>query len=67
MKLKTLAILFMILASLIPIYYINQLLQRIIQPRKSFLGLMLYMLTGLALVFVYTFLLVFIIEKLFPV
>ena len=66
MRLKPLVILFLILLSLIPIYSINQILQKIIQPRKSFLGLMLYMVTGLALVFVYTFLLVFFIEKFFP-
>lgn len=53
--------------SLIPAWYINRWLQKIIQPRRSFLQLMLYFIVCLALVFIYTFLVVTLIFKLFPV
>jgi hypothetical protein len=66
MKLQRLLIVLLILLSLIPIAYMNQWLQRIIQPRRSFIQLMLYVLASLILVFVYTFLLVWIITHLFP-
>jgi ATP/ADP translocase len=66
MKLKALAILFIILASLIPVYVFNKYLQQKIRPRASMGRLFLYMLSGFLLVFAYTFLVVFMIKKLFP-
>jgi uncharacterized membrane protein YidH (DUF202 family) len=66
MKLKTLAILFIILVSLIPVYLFNRYLQKKVQPRKSLGRLFLYLFLGFVLVFVYTFLVVLIIKKLFP-
>jgi hypothetical protein len=66
MKLQRLLVVLLILLSLIPIAYMNQWLQRVIQPRRSFIQLMLYVLASLILVFVYTFLLVWIITYLFP-
>jgi hypothetical protein len=65
MKLKALAILFIILASLIPVYLFNRYLQKIIRPRVSMGRLFLYMLSGFLLVFAYTFLIVFVIKRLF--
>jgi hypothetical protein len=66
MKLQRLLVVLLILLSLIPIAYMNQWLQRVIQPRRSFIQLMLYVLASLILVFVYSFLLVWIITYLFP-
>jgi hypothetical protein len=66
MKLQRLLVVLLILLSLIPIAYMNQWLQRVIQPRRSFIQLMFYVLASLILVFVYTFLLVWIITYLFP-
>jgi len=66
MKWKALAILLIIIVSLIPVYFFNKNLQKIIKPRESLGRLFLYMLFGFSLVFVYTFLVVFIIKKLFP-
>ena len=63
---QRLLVLLLILISLIPVYYINVWLQRLVRPRKSFAQLLLYILTCFALVFVYTFLLVFLILRLFP-
>jgi len=62
---KVLLFLF-ILASLLPVYYINLWLQRMVQPRRSFVQLLLYLVICLLLVFVYTFLLVFAVTKVFP-
>jgi hypothetical protein len=66
MKWKAFLILFIILVSLFPVYLLNKYFQKIIQPRKSFARLMLYLLSGFVLVFVYTFLVVLVIKKIFP-
>jgi hypothetical protein len=66
MQARSLIILFVIVVSLIPVYMINKSLQQIIRPRDSLSRLFLYLFSGLALVFIYTFLLVFLIKKLFP-
>ena len=66
MKLKAIAILLIIIASLFPVYLANKYLQKVIAPRRSMLRLFLYLLTGFALIFGYTFLVVLIIKKIFP-
>ena len=66
MKLKALAILAIILVSLFPVYLLYKYMQRIIRPKESAGRLFLYLFAGFALVFVYTFLVVFIIKKIFP-
>jgi len=66
MKLKGFIIVLLIFLSLLPAWYINKWLQKIIQPRKSFALFLLYMLSVFALVFVYTFLVTYVILKLFP-
>jgi hypothetical protein len=65
-KLKSLAILAIIILSLIPVYLLNRFMQKMIRPRASLGRLFLYLLSGFAMVFAYTFLIVFIIKKLFP-
>ena len=67
MKGKGLLIIFFLLLSLLPAYYINLWLQKWIKPRRSFGLFLLYMLTCLVLVFVYTFLVTVAIFKMFPV
>jgi hypothetical protein len=66
MRVKRLLILAIILLALIPAYYLNRWLQQLIQPRRSFGQLILYILACFAFVFVYTFLLVWIITQVFP-
>ena len=66
MKLQKLLILAIIILSLIPAYYINRWMLNWIQPRRSFLQFLLYMLLSFALIFLYTFLLVMIISAVFP-
>jgi hypothetical protein len=66
MKWKALLILLIILVSLIPAYLFNKYLQKLIKPRESGLRFLFYMLSAFALVFIYTFLVVFAIKRLFP-
>jgi len=64
--LKALVILAIIICSLLPVYLLNKYLQKIIMPRESMARLFSYIVAGFVLVFIYSFLLVFIIKKLFP-
>ncbi len=65
-KVKTAAILLIIVISLIPVYLLNKRFQQTIRPKESLARLFFYILSGFALVFGYTFLVVFILKKLFP-
>jgi uncharacterized membrane protein YidH (DUF202 family) len=65
LKIQKLAILFILIGSLIPVYAIIKYLQNIIQPRQSFGRLLLYVCSALAVVFIFTFGVVFLIGKLF--
>lgn len=62
---KILVLLFLLI-SILPVFYLNKWLQKLVQPRKSFARLMLYFLVVLELVFVYTYLIVLLIAKFFP-
>ncbi|HYC41177.1 MAG TPA: hypothetical protein VEB63_11900 [Chitinophagaceae bacterium] len=66
MRLEALAILVIIVVSLVPVYLLNRLLQARLRPRESLARLLLYIGCGFALVFIYTFLVVFVVRKLFP-
>lgn len=56
----------LILILLIPAFYVNQVLQKTLKPRQSFLRLMIYLLSALGLIFIYTYLLVWAVAHLFP-
>jgi len=66
MRLKAIIILFIILVSLIPAYSFNNYLQKIIRPGESLIRLLLYMLTGMLMVFLFTLLIVLLIKLIFP-
>src|SRR5258706_4404069 len=66
MKWKAIVILLIIIVAIIPFYSLNKYLQKLIQPRQSMSRLGFYMLSALVIIFIYTFLLVFAIKKLFP-
>lgn len=66
MRGRSLVILLLLLVLLVPFYFLQKALQRWVQPRLSMGRLMLYLLVMLALVFGYTFLLVWLTGKLFP-
>jgi hypothetical protein len=63
---QRLGIILFLLLSLLPAYSVNQWLQKVIAPRMSFLRFLVYILTAFALVFAYTFVVVWCIGKLFP-
>jgi hypothetical protein len=66
MQLKAIAISGIIFCSLIPVYLLYKYLQKKIRPKESMGRLFLYLFAGFAMVFVYTFIIVFIIKKIFP-
>jgi hypothetical protein len=66
MKIRALVIILILLLSLALAYYINRYLQQLIRPGQSFARLMVYLLSGFAFVFAYTFLVIWIISILFP-
>jgi hypothetical protein len=67
MRYRSLVILFILLISLAPAFYVNRVLQKKINPRRSLGRLLAYMLSALFFVFIYTFLMVMLILHLFPV
>ena len=66
MNLIGIIILAIIIVSLIPVYLLNKYLQKAIRPRESMSQLFLYLLSGFAMVFAYTFLVVLLIKTIFP-
>jgi|GEM_PF-1737131 len=54
-----------ILISVTPVFYVNRILQKRIEPRRSGKRLLIYMLGALTLVFAYTFLIVWMVGHLF--
>lgn len=66
MKLQSALIMAIIVGSLIPVYLLYIYLQRKVRPRDSGKRLVIWFLLSFALIFGYSFLLVFIIKMLFP-
>ncbi|MEO6611960.1 MAG: hypothetical protein ABIT05_11520 [Chitinophagaceae bacterium] len=66
MKLKGAIVLLIIVLSLIPVYGLYKYLARVTRPKESLQRFALWLFLVLALVFIYTFLLVFSIKMLFP-
>ena len=66
MKGRTLLIYLIIILALVPIYYINRVLKRVIRPRESAGRFFLFLFANFFLVVVYTMSVVAIVVKLFP-
>jgi hypothetical protein len=66
MKFKAVIILLIIIFSLIPAYMMYKYLQKVMRPKESMRLFFLWLLTNFILIFVYTFLIVFLIRLLFP-
>jgi len=64
--LKTVIILLIIFIALIAAFFSSRLLRKKINPRGGFGRLLLYMVSVLAMIFLVTFLMVFIITRLYP-
>jgi hypothetical protein len=65
MKLRSLLIFLIVLLSLMPVYYINRLLQKMLMPRESAGRLFLFFLANFLLVIIYTILIVGLVVSLF--
>ncbi len=67
MKFRSVVILLLIVLSVVIIFYINRFLEKKIKPRSSFGRFFTYIISAFAIIFLYTFSLVWIIAHLFPV
>jgi hypothetical protein len=65
MRLRSLLILLVIGLALVPVFYLNRWLQRVIRPREAAARLFLFILANFLVVIVYTILVVGLIVRLF--
>lgn len=66
MKGRSLLILLILLLVLIPVYYLNRWLQRVITPREAAVRFFLFLFVNFLLIIVYTILVVGIVLRIFP-
>jgi hypothetical protein len=67
MKFRSLLIFGIILLSLIPVYYLNRWLQKVIEPRASAGRLFLFFFANFVLVIIYTIVIVGLVVSLFHI
>lgn len=67
MRGRSLVILLLLLLSLLPMYYVNRWLQRVMRPRESAGRFFLFMFANFVLIIAYTVFLVGLIVRIFPV
>jgi hypothetical protein len=65
MKLRSLLILLSIILAMVPMFYLNRWLQRVIRPRESAGKFFLFIFAGFLMVVVYTILVVGLVVRLF--
>lgn len=65
MRLRSLLILLILILSMVPVYYLNRWLQRVVRPRENAGRFFLFLLTNFVLVIVYTVLVVGIVVRMF--
>ena len=66
MRTRSLLILLVLLAAVVPYYYLNRWLQRVMRPRESAGRLFLFLFMTFLLIVVYTGLVIGLIVKIFP-
>ena len=66
MRLRALLILLILVLALIPVYYLNRWLQRVVQPRASAGRFFLFLFVNFLLIIVYTVLVIGIVVRIFP-
>lgn len=66
MKLRSLLILLIIALALIPVYYFNRWLQRVLQPKESAGRFFLFLFVNFLMIIVYTVLMVGVIVRVIP-
>jgi hypothetical protein len=66
MKLRALLILLVLVVAMLPVYYMNRWMRRVMRPRESAGRLFLFLMANFVLIIVYTMLLVGMIVRIFP-
>ena len=66
MRVRALLIFFIILLALVPIYYINRALNKVIRPREAAGRFFLFLFANFLLIVVYTLSIVALVVRLFP-
>ena len=67
MKARALLILLILVVAMVPMYFLNRWLRRMMKPGESAGKLFLFLLANFVLIIVYTMLLVGMIVRIFPV
>jgi hypothetical protein len=67
MKLRAILILLVLVLAMVPIYFINRWMRKVMNPRENAGRLFLFILTNFVLIIVYTMLVVGVIVRIFPV
>ena len=67
MKSRSLIILLVLVASMVPVYYLNRWLNRVMRPRESAGRFFLFLFANFVLVIVYVVFVVGLIVEIFPV
>ena len=65
MKLRSLLILLVLILSMVPVYYLNRWLQRVMRPRENAGRFFLFLFANFVLIIVYTVLVVGVVVRLF--
>jgi hypothetical protein len=66
MKLRSLLILLVVVAAMVPVYYLNRWMRQVMRPRESAGRLLLFLMANFVMIIVYTVLVVGVIVRIFP-
>lgn len=66
MKLRSLLILLVVLAAMVPLYFLNRWMSRMMRPRENVGRLFLFLMANFVLIIAYTMLVVGVIVRIFP-
>ena len=66
MKLRALLILLLLILAIVPIYYFNGWMRRVLKPRENAGRFFLFLLASFVMIVVYTMLVVGMIVRIFP-
>lgn len=67
MRVRSLIILLLLVAAMVPVYYLNRWLNRVVRPRESAGRFFLFLFANFVLVIVYVVFVVGLIVEIFPV
>ena len=67
MKVRALLILLVVVAAMVPLYFLNRWMKRVMRPRENAGRLFLFLMANFVLIIVYTMLVVEMIVRIFPV